>query len=552
METPAPRSRAAFQPSSTEGTGVALSPLCRLDVSFVATTWLVAALVTGLVFALYGDVLGYAFMYDDGIDLARGEDRSVWSLLTSAEGAFYYRPVPFLLWKAMHAVLGSYDPFWFHLPSLLLHALNAWLLYLLARALGLGPLAGVLAAILFVVCPFHYQAVPWAGALFHPLVTACVLGAVLAYRRARLERSPAWMGASLLCATLGLFTHEYAITLGFLIAGLELYLARRGEINRFRPYALLYLGLAGLFALWWLAVPKWPREFAVHGESLVQNGLMFAQAALWPLTITWRWAPPELHAQSQAMAVLGAIVLLGLASWLGWRARRAPVAALAIGWLVVTAFPVWATLPLEYLEDGSRLYYLPGIGIALAWAAVSQHFARAGWPRCAALTALAALCVWGVWQSLEFLAVRRSMYADGTALLRQAAALTHGVPREGEVVFLNLPAWQAPVVPAFPLGNTGVTFVPEYVLLGQALYVNGAGPAAVESFASADLPDGWPSHYGPHGPWLTGPDLDGATQDASAAYVVRYGTNPLRLERIRAPASSVAERPPRAGAAAGD
>jgi hypothetical protein len=207
---------------------------------------------------------------------------------------------------------------------------------------------------------------------------------------------------------------------------------------------------------------------------------------------------------------------------------------------------------LEYLEDGSRLYYLPGVGIALAWAAVSQHFARAGWPRRAAQAALAALCIWGVWQSLEFLAVRRAMYADGTALLRHAAALTHGVPREGEVVFLNLPAWQAPVVPAFPLGNTGVTFVPEYVLLGQALYVNGAGPAAVESFASADLPGGWPSHYGPHGPWLTGAELDVATQDASAVYVVRYGTTPLRLERSRAPASSIAERPPHAGATAGD
>ena len=45
------------------------------------------------------------------------------------------------------------------------------------------------------------------------------------------------------------------------------------------------------------------------------------------------------------------------------------------------------------------------------------------------------------------------------------------------MLFVNLPAWRAPVEPAFPLGNTGVTFIPEYVLLGQALHVNGVGHA---------------------------------------------------------------------------
>src|SRR5262249_28056255 len=128
-----------------------------------------------IVSLLYRDVLHYAFMYDDGLDLARGETRSVLSLLTSGEGAFYYRPLPFLLWKGLPALLGRYDLFWFHLPPLLLHGLNAYLVYRLARGLRLGPPTALLSALLFVVFPFNYQVVPWAGALFHPLVTALVL-----------------------------------------------------------------------------------------------------------------------------------------------------------------------------------------------------------------------------------------------------------------------------------------------------------------------------------------------------------------------------------------
>ena len=38
---------------------------------------------------------------------------------------------------------------------------------------------------------------------------------------------------------------------------------------------------------------------------------------------------------------------------------------------------------------------------------------------------------------------RRAMYAEGTALLREAAALAARAPADGRVLFVNLPAWQA-------------------------------------------------------------------------------------------------------------
>ncbi|HLH22625.1 MAG TPA: hypothetical protein VK066_08885 [Chloroflexota bacterium] len=513
--------------------------------------WLRAALVPvallAAVWALYGDALGYAFMYDDGIDLARGEQRSVLSLLTSGEGAFYYRPLPFIIWKAMHAALGRYDPFWFHLLPLLLHALNAWLLYRMARTLGLGAVAALVAAGLFVTFPFHYQVVPWAGALFHPLVTALMLGALLTYREARCRRSVGWLGVSLACGLLALFTQEYAVTLGVLVAGLELWLWRQRAVAHPRPYALLYLGLAGAFALWWVAVPKWPRAFAVDGVSLVRNGLMFLQALLWPLAIAWRWAPPALLVRPEAavagaaaLALPGAVALYARRRALGWL-------ALALGWVAVTALPVWATLPWQYVEDGARLYYLPSVGIALAWGGLAALVPRHGHARLLGRALVVALCLWAVAQSVAFLAPRRAMYAEGTALLRAAVARASAAPVGGTVLFVNLPAWEAPDWPAFPLGNTGVTFVPEYVLLGQALHVNGAGPAPVASLATTDLPGGWPAHYGPHGAWASLDEIEAAARGATAAYVTRFGPDRLALEPLALAPLLGAE--PRAGPA---
>jgi hypothetical protein len=490
----------------------------------------VPTLLVILVTLLYGDVLHYAFMYDDGLDLARGEDRSVVSLLTSGEGAFYYRPLPFLVWKGLHALLGRYDLFWFHFPPLLLHAVNAYLVYRLARALRLGPPAALVAALLFVVFPFNYQVVPWAGALFHPLVTALILLSLLTYRAARLRGARGWLACSLICAALALFTHEYAITLGVLIAGLELWLWRQGEVPAWRPYALLYFGLAGAYTLWWAAVPKWPRAYALDGVSLWRNALMFLQAACWPLTLRWQWAPPALLERPElAVAGLSALVL-PLVTWLSWRAGTLRWLLVAALWLAVTALPVWATLSWEYLEDGARLYYLPGVGIALGWAVLAQSLPAPGWRRRAALALLIMLYAGSVGQSLGFLNLRRAMYEEGTRLLQQAAVASANAPAAATVLYVNLPAWKAPVEPAFPLGNTGVTFVPEYVALGQAMHVNGGGAAALHSLATRDLVGGWPSHYGPHGPWTSRDEVDAAANSASAAYVVRFPPEGADLE----------------------
>jgi hypothetical protein len=315
---------------------------------------------------------------------------------------------------------------------------------------------------------------------------------------------------------------------------MELWLYHRREIGAPRPYAALYLLIAAGFVLWWLAVPKWPRAYEIDALALARNTLMFLQALLWPLAIGWRAAPPAVLQQPELTVGLAGTLVLVMAVWLFYRDRALALLLVALGWVAITALPVWATLPTEYLEDGARLYYLPAVGIALAWAAVADRVARRGssW-RVGQVVVVLALG-WTLWQSYDFLAVRRAMYAEGTDLLGRVAALTLGVPADSTMLFVNLPAWRAPVDPAFPLGNTGVTFIPEYVLLGQAMHVNGGGVATTESLATLDLPGGWPAHYGPHGAWAELPALQDAARHAARSYLVQYTPRGLVLEPVSA------------------
>jgi hypothetical protein len=218
-----------------------------------------------------------------------------------------------------------------------------------------------------------------------------------------------------------------------------------------------------------------------------------------------------------------------------WRARALHVPVLALGWVAIAVLPFWATLSYLYVEDGARLYYLASVGIALGWAGLAQIVPRVGWSRRLGQVSLAVLFAWAAWHSLDFLAARRAMYAEGSALLHQATDVAAGVSADARLVFINVPAWRAPESPAFPLGNTGVTFVPEYVLLGQALHVNGGVVAQLESLATDALPGGWPSHYGPHGP-LTGlSDIEAAASGAAAVYLTRFGRARLALEALPVP-----------------
>jgi hypothetical protein len=382
----------------------------------------------------------------------------------------------------------------------------------------------------------HYQVVPWAGALFHPLVTALLLTALLAYRRFRLGGSPGWLLASLASGFLALFTQEYAVMLGVFVAGLELWLWRTRAVARPRPYALLYFGLAGAFAIWWLAVPKWSRVWTQDPISLARNALMVLQAMLWPLTMAWRWAPPGLLPHPELALVATAALAAPLAVGLYARARALHVLLLALAWVAAAVLPFCATLSYLYVEDGARLYYLASIGIALGWGGLAHLVAPAGRSRRLGQVALATVCLWAIWHSLDFLAARRAMYAEGSALLRQAAALAAPAPPDARLVFVNMPAWRAPETAAFPLGNTGVTFVPEYVLLGQALHVNGGGVAQLESAATEELPGGWPPHYGPHGAWASLADIEALAATAWGTYLARFGRQPMGLEPLPLPA----------------
>jgi len=519
----------------------------RLERFSAAGALLLCALLTA---AVYGPALGFAFTFDDPLDLPRAEGRSVWSLFSSSEGYAYYRPIPFVIWKGLRVVQGRYSEATLHGLTLLCHVLAAWFLYLLLRRL-IGNHWGLVPAMLFITYPFSYQAAFGAHTLFHPLMTAALLGSLLLYYDARLggvtggrRGGVLRLVGSTLAAAIGLWTHESGVIILPLVIGMELLLARRARdfaprraMLRLLPHAVA----TGLFLLVWATVPKFARPERWSPDSLLANARYFLQGAIWPVAAQLngggaRWGFDPLRALWPA--IVGTLALLVALYVVG---RRPWIALVALGATAIILVPAWLVLTWAYVEDAPRLLYPAAPAIAALWGLLpSLRFGRRGvtgvW-RAATLLLLLGVTV----QSVRFIEVRRDMWAEGTRLIDGVAAA--GVARgERPTLFLNVPAWFAPKRPEYPVGHVGLTALPGYVGLGRAAYIQRGIQPPIESRGYYPDLNGWKYDFNTHGGPASLDDFAALLRRVDAVYLVEMLPSGARVREVGALTPNGADR----------
>jgi len=489
-----------------------------------------------LTFAVYGAALHFAFTFDDPLDLPRAEGRSAWSVFTSSAGYAYYRPIPFVIWKFLRAIQGSYNEATLHGLTLVCHFLAAWFLALLIRRLT-GNWWGIVAAVLFITYPFSYQAAFGAHTLFHPLMTAALLLALLLYCAARDHRGAggaALWATAVGAAAIGLWTHESGVIILPLVVGLELFLSLRERA--FAPVAAArrvvpFLVATVLFLLTWALVPKFPRTDPWSPASLGSNARFFLEGTIWPVAAQLNRLGGR-FGFDPAGALWPAIVLTLLVLIALYVVGRRPwVPLLALAGTAIILFPAWLVLTWVYVEDAPRLLYPAAPAIAALWGLLpSLRFPnRVGtwvW-RGVSLLVLLAVTV----QSLNFIGVRRDMWAEGTVLIHGVAdtAVAWG---DRPLLFLNIPAWFAPKNPEYPVGHVGLTALPGYVGLGRSVYIHRGIQPPLESRGFYPDVNGWKFDFNTHGGPATLDEFAALIRQVDAVYTVEMRPEGARIRQL--------------------
>lgn len=326
--------------------------------------------------------------WDDGAHLIWNESYKglspthLWWMLHPFIGQ--WMPLTWLSW-AVDFKLWGLDPSAFHRENVLLHALNAGLLFLVAHRLLRSTPGALFAALLWALHPMRVESVAWINERRDVLSGLFFLLAILTYLIWVQKASKLASYLSIFSFALAVLAKSLAVSLPVVLLLLDYYPLRRRAFLEKLPYvAISAVGTVMAF------VAILPMQVVAPLEWIsLEDRLLLTAYSLWfyPLTTLW---PSHLSPMYELTFLpqwtewryLSAVLGVGLATALAirWR-RRWPAWSVAWGAYAVTILPVSGLFQNGYQLVTLRYGYLATLPlILLVGAGLDGLWRRPWWP----------------------------------------------------------------------------------------------------------------------------------------------------------------------------
>jgi len=209
-----------------------------------------------LALVVYGAILNDFFLSDDWHWFYLAKNRAIDGqlFLTNYVGEKVggsYNPLLLLFYKFFYSIFGL-KYFWYHFVSIVLHASNAFLLFVLTKKffsfnkIKNSHKWAVIGGLLFLIWPVSVETVTWVAAWAHVIPVTLYLLSLVFYFSYRLENKNWHIYLSLVFFALTLFTKEIAVSFPFIILLWEIYFYSTNKKNK---QAVFYLPLLFVFLL---------------------------------------------------------------------------------------------------------------------------------------------------------------------------------------------------------------------------------------------------------------------------------------------------------------
>jgi protein O-mannosyl-transferase len=386
--------------------------------------YIILSLLALLGFLIYSNTFNVPFQFDDDAyvvnnpairdfstfltpqEITTGNTLSPTGIPPALRSAFLTRILGYLS-LAINYRLHGLDVTGYHLVNLLLHILNAWLLYLiLTHTFGRRPLPGreikdetlsplpLIAALLFLCHPIQTHAVTYITSRFVLLAAFFSLLSLASYIRYRTSAAGTgrftFLALSLLSAVAGMMTKEFTFTLPFLIAMYEFSFFAGSLREHLRKIAPLWLTLPVIPLLIFIqqgsitALDSTMRTITAADSSHISRIdylltqfrviVLYLRLLIFPVGQNVDHDIPVQHSLATPEVLGSFLLLLALLSWAGHRywlslrsgaAPESRIIPFGIVWFFMALSVESSIIPLGELSAEYRLY-LPSVGIIMA------------------------------------------------------------------------------------------------------------------------------------------------------------------------------------------
>ncbi len=287
-----------------------------------------------------------------------------------------YRPLMPIIYAFLFSVFGM-NPAGYHLFNLLIHSLNAWLVFLLLSKLKIPPIPAVLASALWLAHPVNVENVQGITGLDDLLSAAFALGAIL------------WALDNRLRVALPLFAAGIACKEGALIAPVllsPLLILRMQDRPMLQKIKATALRIAPFVAIGF-AFMLIRRHFISFDDTkapvqglmqalLVMPRILFTYLRLLILPVRLRINYFfDLNNLVDFLFFASCIVMATLTAAAFVLRKRVPLFTAGLAWFFIAFLPVSNLIPLRALA-GERFMYLPYVGFAIAGAGLSASLVK--------------------------------------------------------------------------------------------------------------------------------------------------------------------------------
>ena len=276
-----------------------------------------------------------------------------------------YRPVLLLSFAIDHAIWGN-NPIGYHLTSILLHATNAFLVYLLILKLFRQKSVAFLTAILFIIHPVQTEAVAYASGRTDLLCSFFILLSLLFFLKKNILPAAVFF-------ILTILSKETAIILPFLLILISL-IGKSGKhsLKKLSAIIALFFGIDFVYVLLRLTVLNFGNtlNFYQTGNLYSQNLFVrlltfpsaffqYLQLLIFPKELIFARNMTYVTSITNPAVIMFLLITIGL--FLLINKAKNKILLFSFGWFFLTILPASGIIPINSIASEHYLY-LPSIG----------------------------------------------------------------------------------------------------------------------------------------------------------------------------------------------